>query len=71
MNLRQYLDDITPEARAALAGALETSSEYLGQLASGHRKPSPKLARRIVQATGERVTLAELRPDIWSGVDAA
>lgn len=70
MDLKTFIED--PSRRAALAEACGTSPDYLWQVATGWkgRKPSPKLAQKINQATLGLVTLAELRPDVW-GVPAA
>lgn len=62
MTLKDYLENADPEALAKAAG---TKRVYLTHLAYGHRKASVKLAQRIVAATRGRVSLSDLRPDIW------
>lgn len=62
MTLKDYLE--TADAKA-LAKAAGTKRVYLTHLAHGHRKPSVKLAQRIAAATRGRVSLSDLRPDIW------
>ncbi len=42
------------------------SPSLISQVANGHRRPGPNLAKRIHDATGGRVKLRELRPDIWT-----
>lgn len=62
MNLKSYLTQIDPVALAKAAG---TKPVYLSQLASGHRKASHKLAKRIEHASKGKVTRQDLRPDIF------
>jgi DNA-binding transcriptional regulator YdaS (Cro superfamily) len=66
MLLIQYLQGSTHEQREFLAKKAKTKVVYLKQLASGFRKASPSLAKRIEQATCGRVTRQELRPDIFA-----
>ena len=47
-----------------LAKNIETSPAYLSQLAYGHRKASPRMAKKIEDATDGQVTVADLRPDL-------
>lgn len=65
MDLKTYLEE--GGRRQSLADAVNTSADYLWQIATGWkgRKPSPKLARKISEATHGLVSLAELRPDVW------
>jgi hypothetical protein len=60
------LIELTPAERKALAQAVGCNPIYLHQLATRFRnkKPSPELCRRLV-AADRRLTLEELRPDIW------
>ena len=71
MDLKSFIAD--PDQRDALATALDSSSGYLWQLATGWRgrRPSAEFAIRIEAATGGRVSRAELRPDLWSGGEPA
>lgn len=62
MKLKTYLESSNPDALARAAG---TKAIYLSQLASGHRKASHKLAKRIETATKGVVTRQDLRPDIF------
>ncbi len=39
---------------------------YFSQIAYGHRRASPDLARKLVKESGGQMTLAKLRPDLWS-----
>ena len=43
-----------------------TTLGYLcDQVANGHRKPSPELAKKLAAASKGRITLSDLRPDLW------
>jgi len=50
---------------AALAADLRCSADTLYMIAHNHKRPSPRLARRIEVATAGEVTRVELRPDIF------
>lgn len=67
MKLLDYIrtDGRPNAAEKALAEAVGTNERYLWQIATGRRKASPALAKRIETATGGKVKKAELRPDIW------
>lgn len=65
MDLQTLLRTIEPREREALAKRAKTSVGYLYLLAGGHRKPSPKLARKLVTVE-PRLTLPDLRPDLWA-----
>jgi DNA-binding transcriptional regulator YdaS (Cro superfamily) len=63
MDLSTYLQDVA--RREKLAQALGTSSAYLYQIGTGHRKASPKLARQIHEKTLGLIPLESIRPDVW------
>lgn len=65
MKLKDYLATLTADGKKALAEAAETEVIYLIQIAGGHSTPSPKLAKRIEEASKGAVTRAELRPDVF------
>lgn len=67
MNLKQYLDSLPTGTQKDFAILAGTSPGYLRQLKFG-KKPSAKLCHRLVAASGGRMTLAELRPDIYAGL---
>lgn len=73
MKLRQYLDELKPEARRSFADRVGTTMDYFYQLTGGHRKPSVELVKRIESESGGKVTRYELRPDIYGDLprDAA
>ncbi|WP_148716852.1 helix-turn-helix domain-containing protein [Chitinolyticbacter meiyuanensis] len=59
------LSELTVAERNGLADEVGKSRVYLYQCAAGIRQPSPKLCRELV-AKEPRLTLAELRPDLWA-----
>lgn len=65
MNFKAHWESLPPSGKDALAVDTGSSIPYLSQIAHGHRKPSPKLARTLWRNTG--VPLKYLRPDIWGG----
>lgn len=70
MNFRAYWDQLPRDARDSLAEQCKTNRVYLSQIATNFRSPSPAMARRISDATGGAVSLAELRPDVYKGIAA-
>jgi DNA-binding transcriptional regulator YdaS (Cro superfamily) len=65
MTLAAFIAD--RDRRISLAKAVSASPNYLWQVATGWngRKPSPKLARRIHEATHGLVTMQSMRPDVF------
>jgi hypothetical protein len=64
MNARQFLDEYgTAEARR-VAEAAGTKLIYIQQIAGNHRTPSPEMAYALVKASGNRMTMRCLRPDL-------
>ncbi len=53
------------KARIRLAKKAETDQAYLWQIATGRRKASHKLCKRIEKATRNKITRHDLRPDIY------
>lgn len=64
MDMKTYLQQATPDERDALAAAVGSSVGYFYLLGGSHRRASPALCRRLVDAES-KLTLSELRPDIW------
>lgn len=62
--MKSFLRRATPNERLALAEKVGSSVNYFYQIAGGHKKPGPKLCKKLVAAEPE-FTLAELRPDYW------
>ena len=64
MELKQWFDGASEEERSQLARAAGTDKVYLRQVATGFRKPSPKLCINFIKAE-PRFTLRGLnRPDL-------
>lgn len=69
MDMKAYLKQAGPEEREALAKKVGSSVAYFYQIAGGHKKAGAQLCKALVEAES-RLTLAELRPDIWSRENA-
>lgn len=69
MTLKDYLAGLDPAAKRKFAARAKTTVPYLAQLSGGHRMPGHELAKRLVAASDNKISLASLRPDIWG--DAA
>jgi DNA-binding transcriptional regulator YdaS (Cro superfamily) len=65
MTLEEYFMTEPRGSKAEMAQYLGISPTWLGQLLSGVRLASPKLAVSIEKATQGLVTRAELRPDLF------
>jgi DNA-binding transcriptional regulator YdaS (Cro superfamily) len=65
MTLEEYFMTEPRGSKAEMAQYLGISPTWLGQLLSGVRLASPKLAVAIEKATQGLVTRAELRPDLF------
>lgn len=72
------LSDLSTEERKRLAEKIGSSPKYIDQLAyetpcsktGAPRRPSVALARLLVEAD-RRLTLSDLRPDVWPKRGAA
>lgn len=64
MDLKDYFEATKPKERRALAALCGTSEEYLRHCSKGTRQVGYPLAMKLAKAE-PRLTLAELRPDIW------
>ena len=62
--MKNYLKQATPVARETLAVTAGTSVAYLYLICGGHRRAGPELCKKLVAAE-PKLTLPELRPDIW------
>lgn len=65
MDFKDFWQNLSAEAKQSLAERCATSPPYLSQIAYGHRKASPDMARTIERETAGQVTRADLRPDIY------
>ena len=63
--MKTYLKQASPEERAALASSVKSSVGYLYLIGGCHRRPGVELCKALVAAE-QKLTLRELRPDIWS-----
>jgi hypothetical protein len=64
MDMKTFMQTSTPEEREKLANSVNSSVAYFYQIAGGHKKPGSQLCKKLVSAD-PRLTLIELRPDIW------
>jgi len=65
MNLKQYFQDEPYGAKKEMADHLGITQTWLGLLIRKAKRPSPKLAIKIEEATQGLVTAKELRPDLF------
>lgn len=68
MDLKAFRDENGRDGLERLAENVGTSYGYLIQILHGFSKPSPKLARQLVEASGGQLTLEALRPDIYGPI---
>ena len=73
MKLKDFLNELPRGQKGAFAVQVGIDPVYLSQIASedqGERKfrPSPALAVRIAQSSGQKVTRQELRPEDWQDI---
>lgn len=79
MRLKDFGKRLTTREREDFCRLAETSSAYLSQCMSGHRRPSSTMAQMYVRASKQLfpdspekwLTLEGLRPDIWGRRAAA
>lgn len=64
MDMKTWLRQATNDERQALAAKAGYSVGYLYLIAGKHRHPRPVRCRALVEAD-PKLTLWELRPDIW------
>lgn len=62
--MKTYLKQATPHEREALALAVGSSVGYFYLIAGGHRNAGTDLCKLLVEAE-PRLTLHDLRPDVW------
>lgn len=68
--LRAYLELADRAERRRVARRCDTTVDHLQAIAAGRSQASPKLSKRIHQATHQKVPLHELRPDVWEAPPA-
>lgn len=69
MDMKTYLKQASPDEREALASAVSSSVGYFYLIGGKHKKPGPNLCQKLVEAE-PKLTLSELRPDIWTPLDS-
>lgn len=63
--LKEALKALPKDRIESIAKQAGTTPDYLtDQLANGHRRPSIKLAKKLVRALPGALVLADLRPDL-------
>lgn len=70
MDMKTFLKNAQPEERGRLAELAGTTVGYLYLIGGGHRRPSSKLCKALTAAE-PKLTLGELRPDIWGDPEIA
>lgn len=63
---RHYWANCSPVRKRELASVSGLNLDYIGQVASGRRKPSRFAAVALVVASNNVVRPHSLRPDLWS-----
>lgn len=71
MELKHYWKDLSPDGKRELAVRVGTCTNYISQMANGFKRPSHDMAKRLHSASGGKLPLWKLRPDIWSPGDQA
>lgn len=66
MTLQEYFIDQPRGAKVKMARALGVTKNWVSQLLTGEKRPSPALAVAISKYTKGVVTKKNLRPDIFS-----
>jgi len=65
MKLKEYFEEEPIGAVNEMAEYLGISSTWLSLIIHGHKKPSRKLAMKIIDATQGLVTIKELFPEFF------
>lgn len=63
--MKSYMQQSSREEREELAKNVGSTVGYFYQIAGGHKRPGPGLCKALVTFE-PRLTLGELRPDIWT-----
>lgn len=71
MNFATFWQELNPAGREVFARAVGATPFYLYLIAKGHKKPGPKTAIRIEEASGGKVNRSQLRSDLWPTDKAA
>jgi DNA-binding transcriptional regulator YdaS (Cro superfamily) len=65
MTLQEYFIDQPRGAKVKMARALGVTKNWVSQLLTGEKRPSPALAVAISKYTKGVVSKKQLRPDLW------
>ena len=68
MKLAEYLEK-TNTPHGEFAKAMKVTPGCISHWMKGTTKPNTDKAREILAYTGGRVTLHEIRPDVWNKLD--
>lgn len=63
MKFKQYWIDLSPDEKKSLAKKLGSDTDYMSQIAHGHRKAGPGILVNILVASDKLITPQDLRPD--------
>ena len=63
----KYWQSLPSSEKASLAEKAETSSNYLSQIANGHRLSGANLISRLV-AADDNITIQMMRPDLYKPI---
>lgn len=66
MTLKELFKTMPRGAQKELAALLGITQTWMTLIANGHQRPSAELAAKIADATDGRVTLKDLRPDLFA-----
>lgn len=65
MTLKELFGQMPRGAQKELALLLGITQTWMTLIVNGHQRPSAELAARIADATDGKVTLKDLRPDLF------
>jgi len=72
MDAKTFFDKFGRDEAKRIAEEAGTTIEYFSQIAHGHRRPSVKLAKKLVTSSANRLSfLALLDPEIQQAQEAA
>lgn len=71
MTLRQYWFSLSRPEQVEFLARVGTTKAHFAALRVGLKRPGPEMARKLFDASGGRVPLHVMRPDIWPENEAA
>jgi DNA-binding transcriptional regulator YdaS (Cro superfamily) len=66
MTLKELFKSMPRGAQKELALLVGVTQTWMTLVVNGHQRPSAELAARIADATDGKVTLKDLRPDLFA-----